>query len=414
MKVPLPAMRLALIATPLHAELTRHGGGPFTDLVLALRDRGHEITVLSAHDDKETVETELAGLPARLVPAKERDPGCYLADKFYKWLSGERKIATDARRIVHFLEERGPFDAMWALAEAPDGLAAGLAKKALLRHGQVAPPLLITVQAVRWASGARPRPLQPEKIRFRRVAGLKRGFLLADLVAANSALAERWLRQYYGVPLEKIARWNVNLTREYLSLRPSANASPADAPESVVFFGALNPTKGPDLFLEAAAKLAENSGRLCQFVLIGGETEKNPAFARKLAELARHPALRRHLEIAGRLPMAEIVPRLHQAAVVVCPSRSDTFSRAALEALALGTPVITSTQVGAREILEQELCGQVAPLEPNALAQAMEDVLTRRDKLAGFARATAPKLVEKHSPEAAARRIEELLLTIRR
>lgn len=407
-------MRLALIATPLHAEIERYGSGPLTDLVLALRDRGHEITVLSAHDSKETVETTLAGMPARLVPAKLREPGCYPKDKVFKYLSGERKIATDARRITRFLQDRGPFDAVWALAEAPDGLAAGLAKQVLFRRNKEVPPLLITVQAVRWATKKPARHLKPETIRYTHGGGLKRGFRRADLVAANSALAERWLRQYYGVPQDRIARWDVNLTEEFLRLYDGPNTAPVDPDAPIVFFGAMNPTKAPDLFLQAVTHLIEDTGLIRPIVMVGGETEKNPAFAEKLKTLQAHPALRDRLELAGRLPLEQIIPLLRSAALVVCPSRSDTFSRAALEALVLGTPVVTSTHVGAREILEEELSGQVSPLEPHALAQAIQDVLIQREKIAEFAQLSAPKLVARHAPAAAAKRIEVLLLSLQK
>ncbi len=407
-------MRLALLATPLHAEIQRYGGGPLTDLVLALQARGHEITVLSSHEANETIDTQLAGMPARLVPAKLREPGCYLLDKVFKYLSGERKIASDARRITQFLQDRGPFDAVWAIAEAPDGLAAGLAKKALFRRNYQVPPLLISVQAVRWATKTPAQSLKPERIRYTHVAGLKRGFRRADLVAANSALAERWLRQYYGVPAERTARWEVNLSEEFLRLYEGPNPEPAAPDAPIVFFGAMNPTKAPDLFLQAAIHLIEDTGLIRRIVMIGGETEKNPGFAHKLKTLQAHPALRDRLELLGRLPLEEIMPRLRTAAVIVCPSRSDTFSRAALEALVLGTPVVTSTHVGAREILEEELSGQVSPLEPHALAQAMQDVLSQREKIAEFARASAGKLVAQHAPAAAAQRIEELLLSLQK
>lgn len=407
-------MRLALIATPLHAEIQRYGSGPLTDLVLALRERGHQITILSTHDSDDTLDTELAGMPARLVPAKLREPGCYVMDKVFKSLSGERKIASDARRITRFLQDRGPFDAVWAIAEAPDGLAAGLAKKALFRQTKKAPPLLITVQAVRWATKHPPHNLKPETIRYTHVAGLKRGFRRAELVAANSALAERWLVQHYGVPRERIARWDVNLTEEFLRLYDGPNTDPLTPESPIVFFGALNPTKAPDLFLQAVIHLIEDTGQIRPIVMIGGETEKNPAFAQKLKTLQNHPTLSGRLEMAGRLPLEQIIPKLRSAAVVVCPSRSDTFSRATLEALVLGTPVVTSTHVGAREILEEELSGQVSPLEPHALAQAIQDVLVQREKIAEFAQASAPKLVARHAPAAAAERIEELLLSLQK
>jgi len=401
-------MRIGLIASPLHGEIHRHGGGPLTDLVLALRERGHDITVLSQHDSDSTEEGELAGLPARLVPAKRREAGALLGDKVFKYLSGERKVLSDARRIARFIADRGPFDVVWAICEAPDGLAAGLAKKFFLRKRPDFPPLLITVQAIRWRSGRKPRTFQPETVRFQRVAGLKRGFLRAELVAANSRLTGGWLRKHYGVSKERLAYYPVNFSRQFLKLLPEPLVEVApDAP--IVFFGALNPTKGPDIFLEAAARLVETEKINRPFVMIGGKTEKNPAFDHRLERLRQDPGLQDRLELTGRLSLEEMMPRLRQAALVVCPSRVDTFSRAVIESLALGTPVVASTHVGAREILEDELCGAVAPLNAHDLAQAIRDALERRGKLAEFTRASITKLLERHRPQTAAAKIEQLL-----
>ncbi|MEM1059908.1 MAG: glycosyltransferase family 4 protein [Verrucomicrobiota bacterium] len=401
-------MRLAIIAASLYGELDRHGGGPLSDAVLALRDRGHDVTVFSQHPGQEVIDTELAGLPARLIPADRRHPRWYVADKVAKWFYGERKLFTDACELNRFWERYAPFDAAWALSELPDSLTAQIAWENKARFVDTSPPLLTTVQAVRWATARPARHGEPERIKRTRPTAMKWALTAPEIVAANSHLAARWLERDYGIAQVKLASYPVNFSRRFLDVLPEPLIEcAADAP--IVFFGALNPTKAPDLFLEAAIELVQRGNSDRRFVVIGGRTEKNPRFDQKLETLRQHPTLKDRVEWTGRLPMEEVLPSLRGAAVVVLPSRSDTFSRATIEALAVGTPVVVSTEVGAKEIVEREACGLIAPLEAGGLAQAIEQALDQRNALAEKARALRPWLREHHSPAAAAARIESLL-----
>lgn len=392
-------MRIALISKWLARESERFGpeGGFVQQLAEALIDRGHEVIALSQAKGARRSERKMIGrIPVQLFDAEKRRPALALLDKVGKSLTGHRKILTDALEIRHFLKEQGPFDFVWAQAEDPDGTACGVAA----RLGEM-PPLLIMVQAVRWAEG------KSGELLFTQQRNLNIGFAQAKRVLANSPLSAQWLEEQYGVALTRLGFYRVNLTRSFLAAAEKARATPAVLPPSprLLFLGALNATKAPDVFLEAARQLALHHVDW-HFVVAGGKTENDRALEAKLNALRNAPELRGRLTFTGALAEADVIAEISRATLVVCPSRIDTLSRATVEALVLGKPVVVTEHVGARALVEMTGAGLVTRCEPASLAAGIEQTLSR-PQFAAQARANAESLAQDHSPESAAKQMEE-------
>ncbi|GAB4265071.1 MAG: glycosyltransferase family 4 protein [Deferrisomatales bacterium] len=123
---------------------------------------------------------------------------------------------------------------------------------------------------------------------------------------------------------------------------------PAGAP-LLLFVGTNFHRKGLDLAVEALAHLPG-----CHLVAAGGD--------------ARGPfeALARGLGVADRVHFVGFRtdrPALYRAAdVFVFPTRYDPFANVCLEALACGTPVVTSDGDGAAEVVAETSAGEVTPL----------------------------------------------------
>jgi glycosyltransferase involved in cell wall biosynthesis len=133
----------------------------------------------------------------------------------------------------------------------------------------------------------------------------------------------------------------------------------------IVFAGRLHPEKGPDLLLDALARLAQPP----------------PAFL--LGAGAMEPELRRR---AARLGISE---RVHfegwrddpanwiaGASVCVVPSRFDAWSQTAALAMSLGVPVVGTAVEGLPGVLGDGRGVLVAPEDPAALADAIAGVLS--------------------------------------
>ena len=92
----------------------------------------------------------------------------------------------------------------------------------------------------------------------------------------------------------------------------------------------------------------------------------------------------------GRVPMETLTDLYRRAWVFCLPSSYEGFGVPYIEAMASGTPVVASPNVGAREVTREGQCGIIAP--DDQLAQALIRVLTDADvrqqlREAGLARA---------------------------
>ena len=174
-------------------------------------------------------------------------------------------------------------------------------------------------------------------------------------------------------------------------------AQPQDRDPELLFLGRLDPTKGIEELLQAAAKLRERFPRL-RLVLAGvGDLRAVEARAASLgiADAVEFPGW-----VVGERKQA----LLERASVFVLPSYVENMPVSVLEAMAAGLPVV-ATSVGAiPEVVEDGVSGVlVPPRDAQALAQAIERVLAdpqrrRRMGEAGRARAERDYSVERVMP----------------
>lgn len=143
-----------------------------------------------------------------------------------------------------------------------------------------------------------------------------------------------------------------------------ATALPGLASPRVTFTGRLHPEKGPDLLVEALARLRTP----VRAYLLGD----GPAAA-AVAEQVRALGLQASVRLVGW--SAEPARYVAGAAVHVVPSRQEAWSQSAVVGLALGTPVIGTAVEGLPLTLGEGRGVLVPPEDPGALAQAIETVL---------------------------------------
>ena len=143
-------------------------------------------------------------------------------------------------------------------------------------------------------------------------------------------------------------------------------AGPAiDLPGSrIVFAGRLHREKGPDLLLEAMARLADPP--LC--VMLGSGPERA-----NLEGQARALGIERHVLMPGW--HRQVAPWLLGAKAAVVASRHEAWSQAAVTAMAAGVPVIGASVEGLPQTLGEGRGILVPPQDPAALADAIARVL---------------------------------------
>ena len=411
----MPPLKIALLSRWYWEENRRHGetgGGMVRQLAEAVAALGHEVVVLSQSPQATPLEkTQIGPLEVWLSPRdRKRDLLTGLRDKLAKQTYGHRKVHTDALALRDFLARRGPFDVLWAQAEEPDGLVAALAA----RRGLPLPPVLTQIQALRYRF-VEARPVFDEK------PALGLAFRHATRILANSQLVADCLH-HYACPdlsadqlLAKVRVVHPCLQRQFLQAAEEIASAPVPASDRVLFFGALNEGKGALVFLDALPQ-TEAAKRGATFTVIGDFTEKNPAFARGWNESVaalRQTLAPAQLELLGKVTPFEVIRQIKLARVVVIPSLFDAFSRALVETLILGVPVVTTDQVGAWPVVKEHDCGLVVPAgDAAALAHAIDLALSPHATYTENARHVGHRLLHEFSPDAIARQLAHHLAEI--
>ncbi len=134
-----------------------------------------------------------------------------------------------------------------------------------------------------------------------------------------------------------------------------------------LFFGHIRPFKGLDIALEAWRRLQTKAT-----LLVAGE----PWWGRSIAPQAN---VRLDLRF---IPDAEIAVYFAAADVVLAPYRTEAQSGVALTAFHFGRPVIATAVGGLPEILDDRNGILVPPEDATALAAAIDDFFSRRDRAA--------------------------------
>jgi len=136
-----------------------------------------------------------------------------------------------------------------------------------------------------------------------------------------------------------------------LDLAALPPAAPAEARDrTILFTGRLVPQKGADAFVTACARaLPGLPGWTAEMIGADRFATNSPetAYIRTLRAAAEPAGIR----LLGYRPHAEVLAALGRAAIAVVPSRwQEPFGLAALEALAMGAPLIAAPRGGLPEV----------------------------------------------------------------
>lgn len=173
-------------------------------------------------------------------------------------------------------------------------------------------------------------------------------------VVCNSRMVRDEIKSHFRLPDEKLhviysgvdtAVYHPDLKRSRAEVRASVGSSP-DAP-LYLFVGSGFERKGLAAALKALARLPQG-----QLLVIG--RDRHAEHYRRLAE---DLGLGARVQFLGALP--DVKPYYGAADGLVLPTLYDPFPNVALEAMACGLPVITSTTGGAAELIENGRNGYV-------------------------------------------------------
>lgn len=163
-------------------------------------------------------------------------------------------------------------------------------------------------------------------------------------------------------------------THELEQIRPITRSGLLDPPR-LVYVGRLSPEKGVEYLVNAIAELQADGFRPLPRVTLIGDGPSRLV----LESLVDHFGCRERIRFAGQLDRRRMSQELLQADFCVLPSLSEGYSKAALDAMAHGLPVIFSDVGAARAIAgaDGERGWVVPSADSGQIAAAVRRVITQ-------------------------------------
>lgn len=226
------------------------------------------------------------------------------------------------------------------------------------------------------------------------VAWARELFSRSHLTVANSENTAREIRETFGYEADGVVTPGVDTT----AFAPDREPAFETDDTAVLFVGRIVENKGIYDLLEA---LATSSGDQTLHVVGRGQRDR----VRRRAE---------ELGVADSVTLHGVVdhsrlPHYYAACDFLCnPSRYESFGMVNLEAMACGTPVVSTDLDGTKEYLthgETGLC--VPPRDPERLARALDELGSSPELRAEFGRACREVATE-YSWESSARELHDL------
>ncbi len=187
-------------------------------------------------------------------------------------------------------------------------------------------------------------------------------------ITAASTQTKRLLAEHHG------RGKRVSLVASGIDIQQIKRVKPAAGNCDVLYVGRLVKDKNVDKLVRAVALVAKQTPNV-RCVIVGHGIEK-PNLEKLIAKLGLH----KQVSLLDPLPQSDdIYANMKAAKVFVLPSVREGFGIVALEALGCGTPVITvdAPANAAKDLIIEGQNGSVVALNPRALAQAIEQWISK-------------------------------------
>jgi glycogen synthase len=172
----------------------------------------------------------------------------------------------------------------------------------------------------------------------------KKGMEYADLLLPVSNFTADNIEQYYGISKDKMAVVH-NGSRPVKAFKSKRRFKE----KTVLFVGRLTRQKGPEKFLDIAAKVLEKNPDV-RFVMAGvGD------YFKSVLEKSSYQSIGNRFHLTGFLNLEKLRYLFSVSDVYCMPSISEPFGLSAVEAAQFGIPCVISKQSGVAEVLSGAL-----------------------------------------------------------
>ncbi|MDD4922305.1 MAG: glycosyltransferase, partial [Bacteroidales bacterium] len=176
----------------------------------------------------------------------------------------------------------------------------------------------------------------------------KNGMDYADhIICVSNLTRETVIHKYHQNPAKVTTVHNAvePISKEIEDIVPVRNTND----KIVTFLGRITMQKGPEYFVEAAAKVLQKNKHV-RFVMAG-----NGDMMEAMIRLAAKRGISDRFHFTGFLKGQKVYEMLKASDVYIMPSVSEPFGISPLEAMQVGVPTIISKQSGCAEILHNAI-----------------------------------------------------------
>jgi D-inositol-3-phosphate glycosyltransferase len=226
-----------------------------------------------------------------------------------------------------------------------------------------------------------------------RLRGEEEVIAAADQLVANTDAEARQLIRLYGADESRVTTINPGVNLDVFRPGPQRAARrrlglPGDG-VVLVFAGRVQPLKGPDILLRAAAQLMRENPRLAgrlTVAFVGGPSGAGRNDPDGLRQLAASLGIGSLVRLEPPCPQPELADWYRAATAVVVPSHSESFGLVAVEAQACGTPVVAAAVGGLRTAVRDGTSGVlVSSQDPGSYARVIGGLIASPGQLARLA-----------------------------
>jgi glycosyltransferase involved in cell wall biosynthesis len=328
------------------------GGGAQRDIILlcnALAAKGISVTVLALHPDGPLRSLLDPAIRVTAIPGRQL-----------------RYAVPGLRRVIRSLEP-----VVIVSSEAGLNLCTLIAVRSLPRRYR---PKLVLREVGSPSIALHRDPYRSNRVAYRI---LRRLYRAADCIVTLTQGARQDLAQNFSVPEAMISVMGTNavIAPTVVDRLRRWDGETGREPDLIVCVGRLSPEKDHPTLLRAMTLLPAD--RCYRLAIVGEGSERAT-----LEALAREHGLSEQIIFAGQV--ADPFSWMMRARLAVCSSVYEGLCNAIIEALACGTPVVsTDCPYGPREILQGGRYGTLTPVGDatamaSAIAQAMQRVPDRR------------------------------------
>ena len=352
-------MRICLVS--IHPRLLSGQINSLVGLARGLRERGHEVRLVTAFAETRLLDTDR-------IYGPEASAGLLLS-----------KLARVVRIVRRLQDAAVDADVVQLNLPTPSFSIVGDFVQAILRR-----PIVVGFEAHLPSAGdllgprmaAAPQFYLPQLLVNNRLVARASRFRASRYVVASSLQASEL--ESFGVSPKRISVIPnlIDVERLHEELDPDTTPMPTGGP-IISYIGHFNHVKGVDVLVRAMPEvLREYPG--AQLVLAWSGLGPNQPIRRAIEEAG----VGDHVHIIGRVPVSGLI---RQSDVFALPYRltvgQAAFPGLVLEAMATGVPLVTSDLPLLRELIEPGREGQLAkPEDPGDVARSIVQLLDDPDR----------------------------------